>query len=66
MKSKGLHFAAVVEVQETVTVKLKKVQKEELSAAFQKMYDRTKACICTNGAYLELQKGMCLPQVSSI
>jgi hypothetical protein len=36
MKSKGLHFAAVVEVQETVTVKLKKVQKEEFWADFQK------------------------------
>jgi hypothetical protein len=39
MKSKGLHFAAVVEVQETVTVKLKKVQKEEFWADFQKGYD---------------------------
>jgi len=66
MKLKGLHFADVAKIQEAVTDKLKKVQKEELSAAFQKMYDRTKACICTNGAYLELQKGMCLPQVSSI
>jgi histone-lysine N-methyltransferase SETMAR len=66
MKLKGLHFADVAEIQEALTDELKKVQKEELSAAFQKMYDRTKACICTHGAYLELQKGMCLPQVSSI
>jgi hypothetical protein len=27
---------------------LKKVQKEEFSAAFQKVYDRAKACIYSN------------------
>jgi hypothetical protein len=43
---KGLHFANVAEIQEAVTDELKKVQKkEEFSAAFQKLYDRTKACI---------------------
>jgi hypothetical protein len=45
MKLKGLHFADVAEVQEAVTDEWKKVQKEELSAAFQKLYDRAKACI---------------------
>jgi hypothetical protein len=29
---------------------LKKVQKEEISAAFQKVYYRAKACIYVNGA----------------
>jgi hypothetical protein len=33
MKLKGLHFADVVEIQEAVTDELKKVQKEEFSAA---------------------------------
>ena len=50
MKLKGLHFAAVVEVQETVTVKLKKVQKEEFWADFHKVHDRSKACIYVYGA----------------
>jgi len=30
--------------------------KEEFSAAFQKVYDRAKACIYANGAYFELKK----------
>ena len=34
MKLKGLHFADVAEIQEAVTDELKKVQKEEFSAAF--------------------------------
>jgi hypothetical protein len=45
MKLKGLHFAGVAEIQEAVTDKLKEVQKEEFSAAFQKLYDRAKAYI---------------------
>jgi hypothetical protein len=53
MKLKGLHFADVAEIQEAVTDELKMLQKEECSAAFQKLYDRTKACIHANGAYFE-------------
>jgi hypothetical protein len=53
MKLKGLHFTDVAEIQEAVTEELKKVQKEELLAAFQKLYDRAKACIYANGAYFE-------------
>ena len=53
MKLKGLHFADVAEIQKAVTNELKKVQKEEFSAAFQKLYDGTKACIYVNGAYFE-------------
>jgi len=45
MKLKGLHFADVAEIQEAVTDELKKVQKEQVSAASQKLYDRAKACI---------------------
>jgi hypothetical protein len=45
MKLKGLHFADVAEIQEAVNDELKKVKKEEISAAFQKLYDRAKACI---------------------
>jgi transposase len=37
MKLKGLHFANVAEIQETVTNELKKVQKEEFLTAFQKL-----------------------------
>ena len=45
MKLKGLHFADVAEIQEAVTDELKKVQKEEFLAAFQKLYDRAKSYI---------------------
>jgi len=48
MKLKGLDFADFAEIQEAVTDELKKVQKEEFSAAFQKLYDRAKACIYAN------------------
>jgi len=51
MKLKVLHFTDVAEIQEAVTDELKKVQKEEFSAAFQKLYDHAKACIHVNGAY---------------
>jgi hypothetical protein len=37
-KLKGLHFVDVADVLETVTDELKKVQKEEFSAGFQKIY----------------------------
>jgi hypothetical protein len=53
MKLKGLHFADVAEIQEAVTDELKAVQKEEFLAAFQKLYDPTKACKYANGAYFE-------------
>jgi exopolysaccharide biosynthesis protein len=53
MKVKGLHCGDVAEIQEAVTVELKKVQKEEFSAAFLKLYDRAKASIYASGAYFE-------------
>jgi len=53
MMLKGLHFAGVAQVQEAVTDELKKVQKEEFLAAFQKLYDSAKACMYANGAYFE-------------
>jgi hypothetical protein len=37
MKLKGLHFTDIAEIQEAVTDELKKFQKEEFSAAFQKI-----------------------------
>jgi hypothetical protein len=53
---KWLHFAVVAETQEAITDELKKVQKEEFSTAFQKLYDDAKACIYANGAYFEVKK----------
>ena len=50
---KGPQFADVAEIQEAVTDELKKVQKEELLAAFQKLYDGAKACIYVSRAYFE-------------
>jgi hypothetical protein len=58
MKLQGLHFADVAEIQEAITDELKKVQKEEFSAAFQILYDHAKACIYSNGAYFEFKKFM--------
>jgi transposase len=51
MKLKGFHSADVAEIQEAVTDSLKKVQKEQFSGAFQKLYDRAKACTYANGVY---------------
>ena len=65
MKLKDLHFADVAEIQEAVTDELK-VQKEEFLAAFQKLYDRAKACTYANGDYFELKTGTCLPHVFSV
>jgi histone-lysine N-methyltransferase SETMAR len=53
MKLKELHFVDVADFQEAVTDELKWVQKEEFSAASQKLYDRTKYCIYANGVYFE-------------
>jgi hypothetical protein len=60
MKLKGLNFADVAEIQEAVTDELKKAQKEEFFAAFQKLYDCAKACICANGAHFEFKKKVCV------
>jgi hypothetical protein len=42
MKLKGPQFSDVAYIKEIVTDELKKAQKEEFSAAFQKMYDTRK------------------------
>jgi hypothetical protein len=44
MKLKVHHFADIAEIHEAITDELKKVQKEEFLAAFQKLYNRAKAC----------------------
>jgi len=51
MKLKGLQLADVAEIQEAVTDELKKVQKGEFSAAFQKLYDRAETCIYASGTF---------------
>jgi hypothetical protein len=51
IKSKGLHFVDVAEIQEAIIEELKKAKKEEFSAAFQKMHDHAKACVYAIGAY---------------
>ena len=66
MKLKGLYFVDVAENQEAVTDELKKLQKEEFSSAFSKLYDGAKARIYANGAYFELKKIVCLHHISSI
>ena len=53
MKLKGLYFVDVAEIQEGIIDELKKVQKEEFSEAFQKLYNHAKACIYATGTYFE-------------
>jgi hypothetical protein len=55
----------VSEIQDAVTDVLKKVQKEEFSAAFQKLYDCAKSCIYTTELILN-KNGMFLTHISSI
>jgi len=50
------HFAVVAEIQEAVTDELKTIQKEEFSAAFQKLYEGAKACIYAYGTHFEYKK----------
>jgi hypothetical protein len=67
MKLKGLHFADVAEIQEAVTDELKKVQKEEFSVAFQKLYGHAKPVCMPVELILNLKKKMCVfLNVSSI
>jgi hypothetical protein len=56
MNLKGLHFTDVAEIQEAVIDELKKVQKDEISISFQKIYDGVKACKYGNGAYFEYKQ----------
>jgi len=52
IKLKGLHFVDVAAIQEAVTDKLKKVQKQEFSAALQKLYDAQKPVYTPMGLIL--------------
>jgi hypothetical protein len=53
VENEPLHFADVAEIQKSITDELKMVQKEEFSAAFQKLYDHAKAFIYATGVYFE-------------
>jgi len=46
------HSADGAEIQAAITGELKKVQNEEFSAAFQKLYDRAKPCVYKMGLIL--------------
>jgi hypothetical protein len=60
MKLKGLHFADVAEIQEATTDELKKVQREEFSAAFRNCTTTQKPVYMPMELILNLKKGMCL------
>jgi hypothetical protein len=51
MKLKAFQFVDVAEIQAAITDEFKQVQKEEFSAAFQKLYDHAKAYTYADGAY---------------
>ena len=55
---KGLHFADVAEIQVAVTDELKKVQKEEFSAAFQNCIAAQKSVYMPMDLILNLKKGL--------
>jgi hypothetical protein len=59
IKLKGLHFTDVVEIQAAVTDELKKVQKEEFSAEFQKPYDCAEPVYMPVEFILNLKKKLC-------
>jgi hypothetical protein len=59
----GLHFADVAEIQEAITDEINKLQKEEYSAALQKLHDLTKLVYLPIELTLNLKK-LCLPHVS--
>ena len=62
IENEGIHLADVTAIQEAVTDELKETEKEEFSAAFQKVYDHAKACILFMPMELTLnKKGTCLP-----
>jgi hypothetical protein len=46
-------FADYAETQEAIIDELKKIKREEFSAALQKLYDRAKACIYASKADFE-------------
>jgi histone-lysine N-methyltransferase SETMAR len=50
---KELQFSEVSQIEVAITEELKKVQKEKLTAGFQKLYDRAIARIYDSGAYFE-------------
>jgi hypothetical protein len=66
-KVKRTPLADVAEIQEAVTDELKKVQRQEFSAAFQKMYNHTKEPADMSVVFiLNNKKVLCLPHVSRI
>jgi len=52
-------FADVTEILEAVTGEVKKAQKEEFSARFQKLYDRAKAYIQSVPGGMDKTSGEC-------
>jgi hypothetical protein len=63
MKLKDLNFADVSEIHEAVTEELKYVQKEKISAAFQKLYQRKKTVYMPMEHVLN-KKVICVPHTS--
>jgi hypothetical protein len=53
MKLKGLQFADLAEIQETVKDKSKNVQKEKFPAAYQKVYNGANAYTYVHEAYFQ-------------
>jgi hypothetical protein len=53
IKLKGPKCTDVAEIHESATDELKKVQKQEFSAAFQKMFDCANPYTYNNGGYFE-------------
>jgi hypothetical protein len=51
MNLKGLYYAEVADIQESVNDELKKAQKDEFSQGFRNCTTAQKPCIYANGAY---------------
>ena len=60
MKLKGVHFLNVAKIQVVVTDELKKVQKEEFLATFQKPYYREKNLYIWEWSLFWIKKKVCV------
>jgi hypothetical protein len=52
---KGVRFADMVAIQESVTAVLRSIPKQAFADSFQKLYERCQECVVKDGDYFEGQ-----------
>ena len=53
MKPKGKRFDTILDIQKVSTKVISAISEEDYQRCFQKLYDRCKACISSEGTYFE-------------